>query len=58
MSHASQPPKTVGYHAFLPDAQALLLWLSKVKQAHYYGMEPCSAAGSPGSLGIEPERGS
>lgn len=44
-----QSPKTRGCHAFVPDAQALLVWLSEVKQTHYYGMEPSSVSGSLGT---------
>lgn len=43
--------------AFIPDAQTLLVWLSEVKQTHYYGMEPSSVSGSPGSLGTARKRG-
>ena len=37
-----------------PGASGLI---REVKQTRYYGMEPSSVAGSPGSLGTEPERG-
>lgn len=37
-----------------PGASGLI---REVKPTHYYGMEPSSVAGSPGSLGTEPGRG-
>lgn len=57
MSHASHSDQRVLCYAFIPDAQTLLVWLSEVKQTHYYGMETSSVSGPPGSLGTAPKRG-
>lgn len=58
VSHASHPRPQGALPSSYQRCPVRPGLIREVKQTRYYGMEPSLVAGSPGSLGTEPERGS